>query len=123
MTENTPKCPECGSQSAWKYGTTNNSVIGYVCRNCTCHYTKPWAPPKEGLKCPTCSSQRLWRDGSRYLQFEKKVKIQCWLCKDCGYRFSQGLASMKDALTSFAAEVWGKNKREVEENLTKCWNE
>jgi len=27
------------------------------------------------------------------------------------------------ALTSFAAEVWGKSKREVEEDLTKCWNE
>ncbi len=27
------------------------------------------------------------------------------------------------ALTSFASEAWGKSKREVEEDLTKCWNE
>ena len=26
-------------------------------------------------------------------------------------------------LTSFASETWGKSKREVEEDLTKCWNE
>ena len=89
MSEEILKCPECGSQSAWKYGTGNNSVIGYVCKNCTCHFTRPWVPPKEGLKCPTCGGQRLWRDGSRYLPFDESVKIQRWLCKDCGYRFSE----------------------------------
>ncbi len=35
--------------------------------------------------CPQCSSQNLWRDGNRYTIFE--VKVQRWLCRDCGHRF------------------------------------
>ncbi len=36
--------------------------------------------------CPQCGSKKLWRDGSRYTMFEDK--IQRWLCKDCGHRYS-----------------------------------
>jgi integrase/predicted RNA-binding Zn-ribbon protein involved in translation (DUF1610 family) len=36
--------------------------------------------------CPQCGSKNLWRDGSRYTIFEDK--IQRWLCKECGHRFS-----------------------------------
>jgi len=38
------------------------------------------------LQCPQCGSNKLWRDGLRYSQFNDK--IQRWLCRDCGLRFS-----------------------------------
>jgi integrase/ribosomal protein L37AE/L43A len=36
--------------------------------------------------CPHCNSKKVWRDGSRYNIFDDK--IQRWLCKECGHRFS-----------------------------------
>ncbi|MDI6848033.1 MAG: hypothetical protein QMD23_07935, partial [Candidatus Bathyarchaeia archaeon] len=42
-------------------------------------------PPK--LPCPECGSERLYKDGLRYLKDGSTV--QRWLCRDCGYRFSQ----------------------------------
>ena len=36
--------------------------------------------------CSHCSSKKVWRDGSRYNIFDDK--IQRWLCKECGHRFS-----------------------------------
>ena len=39
--------------------------------------------------CPQCSSSRLYKDGLRYLGSGDKV--QRWLCRDCGLRFSEGL--------------------------------
>ena len=36
--------------------------------------------------CPHCGSKRLWRDALRYSAFGDK--IQRWLCRDCGLRFS-----------------------------------
>jgi integrase len=38
-------------------------------------------------KCPECSSERLYQAGLRYLSTGETV--QRWLCRDCGYRFSQ----------------------------------
>jgi integrase len=38
------------------------------------------------LSCPRCRSRRLWRGGLRYSGFGDE--IQRWLCRDCGYRFS-----------------------------------
>jgi integrase/ribosomal protein L37AE/L43A len=35
--------------------------------------------------CPQCNSKKVWRDGSRFL-FDQK--IQRWICRDCGLRFS-----------------------------------
>jgi hypothetical protein len=37
--------------------------------------------------CPSCKSSKIWRDGLRYTLFGDK--IQRWLCRDCGYRFSE----------------------------------
>lgn len=37
--------------------------------------------------CPQCGSQRLYRDGLRRLS--DGLEIQRWLCRDCGYRFSE----------------------------------
>jgi len=39
------------------------------------------------IKCPECGSTRLWKDGLRYLS--NGATVQRWLCRDCGYRFSQ----------------------------------
>jgi len=36
--------------------------------------------------CPHCGSNKLWRDALRYSAFGDK--IQRWLCRDCGVRFS-----------------------------------
>ena len=36
--------------------------------------------------CPQCGSNKLWRDGLRYSLFGDK--IQRWLCRNCGLRFS-----------------------------------
>jgi integrase/ribosomal protein L37AE/L43A len=36
--------------------------------------------------CPQCGSNKLWRDGLRYSPFGDK--IQRWLCRNCGFRFS-----------------------------------
>jgi integrase/predicted RNA-binding Zn-ribbon protein involved in translation (DUF1610 family) len=35
--------------------------------------------------CPKCGSEKLWRDGQRAIYSEV---IQRWLCKNCGFRFS-----------------------------------
>ena len=35
--------------------------------------------------CPQCKSNKVWRDGSRYFFDER---IQRWICRDCGLRFS-----------------------------------
>ncbi|MGB9914441.1 MAG: tyrosine-type recombinase/integrase [Candidatus Bathyarchaeales archaeon] len=39
------------------------------------------------LRCPECGSERLYRDGMRYLSSGEAV--QRWLCRSCGYRFSE----------------------------------
>ncbi len=37
--------------------------------------------------CPECGSNRLYRDGLRYIS--EGEAVQRWLCRDCGYRFSE----------------------------------
>jgi len=39
------------------------------------------------LRCPECGCERLYRDGYRYLATGETV--QRWLCRSCGYRFSE----------------------------------
>jgi DNA-directed RNA polymerase subunit M/transcription elongation factor TFIIS len=52
-----------------------------------------WAspqPPKSRpkiIKCPECGSERLYRDGWRRLADGSQT--QRWLCRECGYRFSE----------------------------------
>jgi integrase len=36
--------------------------------------------------CPLCNSNRVWKDGLRY---SKGGEVQRFICRDCGYRFSQ----------------------------------
>jgi len=43
------------------------------------------------LQCPECSSKRLYRAGLRYLK--NGAIVQRWLCRDCGFRFSESPAN------------------------------
>jgi hypothetical protein len=45
------------------------------------------SPKQPKLTCPECGSKRLVCDGLRYLKDDSKV--QRWLCKECGLRFSE----------------------------------
>ena len=45
-------------------------------------------------KCPQCDSKLLYRDGLRYLA--DGSSIQRWLCRNCGFRFSQNSNSLSD---------------------------
>ncbi len=47
--------------------------------------SRPKSP--ERLKCPECGGTRLFRDGLRRLPDGSAV--QRWLCRKCGYRFSE----------------------------------
>jgi len=40
------------------------------------------------MKCPQCGSHSLYRDGMR--QLSDGSQTQRWLCRGCGYRFSEG---------------------------------
>lgn len=56
-----------------------------------CQDPAPVAESKVRLpepQCPQCRSTRLYRDGLRYLRDSSQV--QRLLCRDCGYRFSEG---------------------------------
>ena len=48
-------------------------------------------PPQPSLgqppKCPQCGSNMVWKDGIRCLN--NGFSVQRWLCRDCGYRFSE----------------------------------
>ena len=42
--------------------------------------------PQPPIRCPECGSERLYKDGLRYLG--DGTNVQRWLCRNCGYRFS-----------------------------------
>lgn len=44
------------------------------------------SPLAQPPRCPECTSQKVWRDGLRYT---KNGDVQRYLCRSCGYRFSQ----------------------------------
>jgi len=48
--------------------------------------------------CPQCGSKKLWRDGLRYSPFGDS--IQRWLCRNCGFRFSDS-DDVQRALSAF----------------------
>jgi len=48
--------------------------------------------------CPQCGSKKLWRDGLRYSPFGGR--IQRWLCRNCGFRFSDS-DDVQRALSAF----------------------
>ncbi len=47
----------------------------------------PLGPAAQPPKCPECQKTRVWKDGLRYLNDGRT--IQRFLCRSCGYRFSE----------------------------------
>ena len=43
--------------------------------------------------CPECGSRKVWKDGLRYLK-DGSI-IQRYICRECGYRFSDPSKSLK----------------------------
>ena len=43
-------------------------------------------PLQQPISCPSCKSKRIWKDGLRRLA--DGTRIQRWICRTCGYRFS-----------------------------------
>ena len=43
-------------------------------------------PAQAPISCPECGSDKVWKDGLRKTEF---VVTQRWLCRTCGYRFSE----------------------------------
>ena len=64
-------------------------------------------PPEiREVKCPVCGSKRVWRDGLRYLTNGEEV--QRYICRDCGYRFSDpSKISKRKSSDSFYCRVGG----------------
>jgi hypothetical protein len=62
------------------------------------------------LRCPECGSNRFYKDGLRYTN---EGQIQRYLCRVCGYRFSQ--SSVKVDIMGKVRETLdsGKNNHEV----------
>jgi len=46
----------------------------------------------EAIACPECGSIRIWKDGVRYTA---DGEVQRYLCRDCGYRFSESAAKKR----------------------------
>jgi predicted RNA-binding Zn-ribbon protein involved in translation (DUF1610 family) len=51
-------------------------------------FTKNGVPLSQASSptCPNCGTVKIWRDGIRY---NNGYELQRWLCRNCGYRFSQ----------------------------------
>jgi len=52
---------------------------------------RPAQPP---IKCPECNSSNKWKDGIRYTN---TGQIQRFICRDCGYRFSESIHMNKNS--------------------------
>jgi len=52
----------------------------------------------QSLRCPECGSQRIWKAGLRYINFGK---LQRYICRDCGFRFSDPEYSRKITNSSY----------------------
>jgi len=52
-------------------------------------------PTNATVKCPQCGSEKLYKDGLRYLA--DGSSIQRWLCRNCGYRFTEKNCNSSEA--------------------------
>jgi integrase len=53
---------------------------------------QPHPPKKPKLTCPGCGSSRVWKAGLRYPRGNEGHSIQRYLCRSCGFRFSESTA-------------------------------
>ena len=70
--------------------------------------------------CPECGSAKVWKDGLRHYG---GIMLQRWLCRSCGYRFSQsGLTDKRGSGHSLMRQVCADEKEaknlEATENPT-----
>jgi integrase len=61
------------------------------------------------LKCPECGSDRLYKDGLRYTS---EGQIQRYLCRNCGYRFSE--KSYKECQTNSNRQICALKVKNLE---------
>jgi integrase len=66
------------------------------------------------MLCPDCGSERLCKDGLRYTN---KSQIQRYLCRDCGYRFSN--KSYKECQTNQSSQICVLKKAKNLDTTTK----
>jgi integrase len=66
------------------------------------HESAGTSPP-----CPECHSQRVWKDAHRFSVFGDR--IQRWLCRDCGLRFSD---------PNDVKNAWSSQEKAARESLT-----
>ena len=52
----------------------------------------------QSFHCPQCGSTKLWRDGKRYVG---EREIQRWICRNCGFRFSETKLNHRNKLERF----------------------
>jgi integrase len=78
----------------------------------------PLAQPPKQLSCPECGSTRLYKDGLRYLA--DGTTVQRWLCRNCGYRFSEQkpLQKISNCQINMPSALF--SKRQVCELLTRA---
>ena len=66
---------------------------------------RPAQPP---IRCPECGSSQVWKDGHRETGLGK---VQRFLCRDCGLRFSESTAQLQIEVhiagEGLRARAWG----------------
>jgi len=67
------------------------------------------------LTCPSCGSTRLYRDGLRYLVDGSQT--QRWLCRNCGFRFSENRKPYNICQTNMKGDAHQKAARLLVEAL------
>jgi len=65
--------------------------------------------PIHSLNCPECCSNRLYKDGLRYTN---EGQIQRYLCRNCGYRFSE--KSYKECQTNSNRQICAQVAKNLE---------
>jgi integrase len=58
------------------------------------------------MQCPSCGGERIWKDGIRYV---RRGLVQRYLCRSCGYRFSEPNVKVNVAGKIFEQFNSGKN--------------
>jgi len=69
-------------------------------------------PPAQPPKCPECTSQRVWKDGTRYT---RHGDVQRYLCRNCGYRFSD--PKVKAHITAQRLKMPNSGKNHVQTSV------
>lgn len=77
-------CPECGSDSIYRYGKTIRNQQKYLCLNCDRQFTasSTYDPPKNRPPCPICG-----RPMHVYMRRASYIRYRCSDYPDCkGYQ-------------------------------------